>query len=40
MCSKVSSDSPLTPGPDNLTLVPSISDEEEEENLPEQYTDI
>jgi len=40
MCSKVSSDSPLTPGPDNLTLVPSMLDEEEVENLPEQYTDI
>jgi hypothetical protein len=40
MCSKVSSDSPLTPGPDNLTLVPPVVDEEVVENLPEQYTDI
>ncbi len=40
MCSKVSSASPLTPGPDNLTLVPLMFDEAEVENLPEQYTDI
>jgi hypothetical protein len=40
MCSKDSSDSPLTPGPDNLTLVPSMLDAAEVENLPEQYTDI
>ena len=40
MCSKVRSASPLTPGPDNLTLVPPVVDEEEVKNLPEQYTDI
>jgi hypothetical protein len=40
MCSKVSSASPLTPGPDNLTLVPPVVDEAVVENLPEQYTDI